>query len=218
MIYLFYGPDVISSRAFLLNFKKNYSDIVVLSGKKQTTASLQLPKEENLFGGKKLFIIEDFVPKEKEPLEELGSIDIVMTSPELVNPPSWVSKSWAFKQAETLSNFKLADQISSGQEKQALLTLTSLLKQKTPSELIIGSLVRQFRLISLVLSGDSEAVSKSPFVIDKTIQQAKNWNFSKVKKALILILKADFEIKTGVLNQEIALTILVSKIASLAKS
>lgn len=216
MIFLLYGPDVASCRAFLLNFKKNYSDIVVISGKKQTAASLHLPEEENLFGGKKLFIIEDFAPKQKEPLEELGNIDIVITSQELTTPPSWVSKSWLFKQAETLSNFKLADQIALGQEKQALLTLSRLLKQRTPSELIIGSLVRQFRLISLVLSGETEAVSKSPFVISKTSQQAKSWNFSKVKKALILILKADFEIKTGLLDQEVALTIVVSKIASLA--
>lgn len=218
MIYLLHGPDVVSSQSFLANLKKSYPDIIVLSGKKKTAEDLNLPKEANLFGHKKLLIVEDFVPKEKEPIEEIESADIILVNQEILVPPKWVSKSWLFKQAETLSNFKLVDQVVSGQKRQAQSTLAKLLKQKTPPELIIGSLVRQLRLLSLASVGEIESVSKSEFVQKKTKELAQNWNLTKIKKALILILKTDFEIKSGLINQNITLINLVENLTNLAKT
>ncbi len=217
MIYLLYGPDDVSQRSFLLNLRKDYPDQTVIDGKKQTADSIVLPEEVNLFGEKKLLIIESFSPKEKEPLKKIDQVDIAILTEELIIPPTWIDKSWAFKQAETLSNFKLADQVTTGQEKHALVTLRKLLLEKTPPELIVGSLVRQFRLISLALAGETTTISKSSFVQSKTKEQSRNWNLVKVKKALLLILKTDFEIKNGILDQESALVLLVSKICNLSK-
>src|SRR3990172_3158505 len=110
MIYLIYGPDSVSARSFLLNLKKNYSDHITISGKRQNSSSLTVPREENLFGERRLLIIENFVPKEKESLPKTENIDIVILTEELLTPPSWVDKSWVFKQPDTLSSFKLVDQ------------------------------------------------------------------------------------------------------------
>ncbi len=217
MIYLIYGPDIVSARSFLLNFRKNYSGHTVISGKRQSASSLTIPRETNLFGEKQLLIIDNFVPKEKEALPKIDNVDIVILTEELIPPPSWVDKSWVFKQPQTLSNFKLVDQVMSVQEKQALGTIIKLLKQKTPPELIIGSLVRQFRFLSLSLTGETNVVSKSAFVQQKTKEQSRNWSLRKIKKALLLILKTDFEIKNGIASPELALVLLIDKLTQLAR-
>lgn len=218
MIYLIYGPDSVSARSFLLNLRKNYAGHSTISGKRQTAFSLTIPREADLFGGKQLLIIENFVPKENETLPKVDNIDIVILTEEILSPPKWIDKSWVFKQPEVLSNFKLVDQVVNGQEKLALITLTKLLKQKTPPELIIGSLVRQFRLISLSLAGETEVVSRSSFVQQKTKEQARNWSLGKIRKALLLVLKSDFEIKNGIINSESVLTLLINKLSLLGRS
>lgn len=218
MIYLIYGPDTVSARSFLLNFRKNYPEHLVISGKKESAGSLNFPQGTSLFSEKQLLIIDGFIPKEKEPLPRIENTDIIILTEEIIFPPKWVDKSWLFKQSETLSNFKLADQVVSGQEKLALTTLTKLLKQKTPFELIIGSLVRQFRLLGLSLTGESEAVSRSSFIQEKTKVQATKWSIGKIRKALLLILKADFEIKNGIANPDSVLILLISKLSILGKN
>lgn len=216
MIYLLYGPDTVSSRTYLLKLKKNYSDQTTIEVKRQKD-KVEIPTNTNLFGGKRLVIVENLVPKEDNRLESSELIDIAIWTSEVVVPPSWVDKSLVFKQSDQASTFKLADSVSYGQEKQALVILKKLLAEKTPTELIIGSIVRQLRLLSLVLGGEVESISKSSFVQDKTKEQSKNWNLRKIKKGLLLLMKADFEIKTGQINSETALTLLVSDLANLGK-
>lgn len=217
MIYLLYGPDIVSSRSFLLKMKKDYSDQTTIEVKRQKD-KIEIPKEANLFGDKRLIIIDNLVPKEDSPIEKSDSIDIVIVTTELLTPPSWVDKSLLFKQVDQASTFKLADSICYGQENQALTILKNLLLSKTAAELIIGSLVRQFRLLSLALEGDLNAASKSTFVQSKIREQVKNWNIKKIKKALLLLMKTDWEIKTGQINSDTALTLLVDNLALLGKA
>jgi DNA polymerase III delta subunit len=216
MIYLLYGPDTVSSRTYLLKLKKNYSDHTTIEVKRQKD-KVEIPTNTGLFGNKRLIIVENLIPKEEAPFKSSESIDIVIWTSEVVIPPKWVDKSLVFKQENQASTFKLADAVSYGQEKQALLILKNLLLEKTPVELIIGSLVRQLRLLSLVIEGEVETISKSSFVQEKTREQGKKWSLKKVKKALLLVMKADFGIKTGQINAETALTLLVADLASLGK-
>lgn len=217
MIYLLSGPDIVSSRTFLSKLRKDYSDCLTIDAGKQNKSKINIPKEANLFGEKRLIIVENLVPTENQPFEKNENRDIVIWTKETINPPTWVDKSWNFKQTDTLSNFKLADNIVSGQKKSALFNLKKLLEQKIPAELIIGSLVRQFRLISLVLSGEENNISKSNFVVDKTKTQAKDWTIKKIKKALLLTLKFDWELKNGIINNDSGLIILVEQLCNLQK-
>jgi DNA polymerase III delta subunit len=217
MIYLLYGPDTVSSRAFLVNLAKDYPDRITIDASRQTGSKLILPKESSLFREKRLIVLENLTPNENEPVEKVSNLDVVIWTKEVVKPPTWIDKSWNFKQTDFLSGFRLSDLVVAGQKKSALLTLKKLLEQKTPSELIIGSLVRQMKLISFVLKSESDQISKSSFVIEKTKLQAKNWTIKKIKKSLLLILKTDWEIKSGIVNPESGLTILIDQICDLGK-
>ncbi len=216
MIYLLHGPDIVSSRSFLLKLRKDYSDYTTIEVRRQKD-KIEIPKEASLFGEKRLVVIDNFIPKEDSPLEQSDLVDIVIVTTEVVSPPSWVDKSLVFKQVDQATTFKLADSVSYGQEKQALTILKKLLVDKISSELIIGALVRQFRLLSLVLSGEVTTISKSSFVQEKTKEQVKNWTFKKIKKALLLLMKTDWEIKTGQINADTALTLLIADLAGLGK-
>ncbi len=215
MIYLLHGPDTVSSRTYLLKLRSNYDSWESVEPKLLSKNPEVFLRAQNLFTAKHLVIIENYLPKEDEPLPALPSIDVVIWTDKLVSPPKWVDKNIPFKIAEQFSSFKLADAIGYGQEKQALILLEKLLAENTPAELIIGSLTRQLRLLSLALAGEWTQVSKSSFLQTKVAEQVKNWDRKKLRTASLLLLKADWDIKSGTLKAAETLTILIVKLTRL---
>ena len=156
-------------------------------------------------------------PEQAKPLKPQEDIDLAIWLEDLITPPSWIDKSVPFKQIDQNSTFKLADAIAFGSEKQALTILEKLLLENTASELIIGALTRQIKLLSLGYTNEWEKVSKSPFLISKIREQLYHWNRKKLKAATLLLLKADWDLKSGGLARTHSLTQLVSRLCQLAK-
>lgn len=168
-----------------------------------------------MFGEKLLVIVENYLPKEDN-LDSLpAEVDIVFCKTGGVEKiPNWVDKHLNFKLPNQVNAFRLSDCVGYRQEKLSLTLLEKLFQENIPSEIIIGSLVREFRLISLVLAGELEKVSTSPFLQRKIREQANYWDKKKVKKAILRILKVDWGIKTGQSESQSSLTLLISSLCS----
>ena len=217
MIYLLHGQDTASSRNFLLRLREQYKTTTTIDVKK-SKGILEVPSEQ-LFEQKALIVLENSIPKNADELLPNSSSDVAIWLPDRLEIiPKWVEKNLLFKLSETTSTFKLADLVFLGQEKQALLILESLLKKSIPSELVIGSLVRQLRLINLVLEGEELKVSKKSFVQSKTVDQARKWSKKKVRLAGLQLLKADLSIKKGLLPVKLVFSKLTIGLCSMANS
>ncbi|HSX58270.1 MAG TPA: hypothetical protein VLE47_03340 [Candidatus Saccharimonadales bacterium] len=217
MIYLLHGPDVVSSKNFLLKLKADYQLIETISEKNEGKRQQLLRVGSNLFNDKKLVVLENFPIKDLVLPEKLD-YDLLLWYSSTVVPPTKADKVWFFKEKNSISSFKLADQIVYGQEKQALSTLGYLLETTKEEELIVGSLVRQLKLITLVLKGELSEVSQSSFLRDKTAEQAKNWSLGRIRQGALYLLKADLLMKTGRLSSKTVLANLTSDLCKLATS
>ncbi len=218
MIYLIHGEDSVSSKNFLLKMKNDYSGFDQVSFKNAKNVAELLPSGKGLFSEKKLVIIEKFPIRKDFELPKNLDFDVVLWFAESVTAPTWVDKVWYFKQRETNSSFRLADAVAYGQEKQALTVLKELLREPREKEMIIGSLVRQMRLMALSLSGERQEISRSQFLQDKVSEQTKNWNFRKLRSALVYLLKTDLWLKQGKLSAETLLTNLTIDLCRISKA
>jgi len=215
MIYLLHGQDTVSSRNFLTRLKEQYQSVTTIDLRK-SRENFEIPSQE-LFEQKSLLVLENSLPKQAEQLLPRVGVDVVVWLPDsLWAVPSWVDKNLIFNLADNNSTFKLSDLVFLGQEKQALLVLEKLLINSVAAELVVGALVRQLRLITLVLEGEAGQVSKSTFLQKKVSDQAKLWSLRKIKSAALLLLKADVSIKKGLLPTKVVLTRLVVDLCSLA--
>ena len=217
MIYLLHGQDTASSRNFLLRLKEQYQTTTVIDVKKSKEI-FEFPSEQ-LFEQKFLIVLENSIPKNADNLLPSITYDVAIWLPDSLEIiPKWVGKNLLFKLPETTSTFKLADLVFSGQEKQALRVLETLLQKSTPAELVIGILVRQLRLIDLVLEGETDRVSKNSFVQSKTSDQARKWSKKKVKLAGLRLLKADLSIKKGLLPAKLIFSKLTMDLCAMVNS
>jgi len=121
--------------------------------------------------------------------------------------------------------FKTIDAISSGNKKQALLLIHKHL-EKGDSPLYLLSMINfQFRNLLLVKSSESKAelyvndigmlsrkLKLHPYVIRKSIQQAKRFTIDELKKIYQKIFQADLNIKTGKIDPQTALDLLIAEI------
>lgn len=114
--------------------------------------------------------------------------------------------------------FHLIDAIAFRNSQKASSLLIKFLEVGENELSILGMIVWQFRnllLISDLLSSGAnqkEIIKKTglhPFVVQKTIRQAKNFSKEKLKKIYEKLLEADFSIKTGRLEAPLALELLV---------
>ncbi len=217
MVYLLHGPDTVSSRNFLLKLKNQYQATTTLDLKK-TKGQLDFPTE-SLFARQGLLVLENSLPKEAGKIVERVQGDLVIWLSETVETvPNWVNKNLNFKLAETTTTFKLVDLVFQGQEKQALIVLERLLLENTPPELIVGSLIRQLKLLALALSGEVSKISASSFVQKKITDQARVWSLKKIKSAGLFLLRADLNLKRGLLPTKLNLENLVLDLCQLVAS
>jgi len=121
--------------------------------------------------------------------------------------------------------FKTIDAISSGNKKQALLLIHKHL-EKGDSPLYLLSMINfQFRNLLLVKSCESKAelyvndrrilsqkLKLHPYVIRKSIQQARRFTIDELKKIYQKIFQVDLNIKTGKIDPQTALDLLITEI------
>ncbi|MEW6717580.1 MAG: DNA polymerase III subunit delta [Chloroflexota bacterium] len=116
--------------------------------------------------------------------------------------------------------FKLVDAVSTGRIKQATATLHQLLEEHDPLY-IFGMIIRQFRLLlqarEVVDSGkDSPDVllmlKIKPYESKKITQQVYSFDLKTLEKMYHSLLETDIAIKTGELEDGVALDLLITEL------
>ncbi len=118
--------------------------------------------------------------------------------------------------------FRMVDALGSGQSRTAQNLLVQLLEQQDALS-VLGMIVRQFRLLLLTrealdfgLRGENEIgehVGVSAFVLKKIIPQAQNFRIETLESIYRHLLRIDEDIKTGQVEGDTALHLLVAALA-----
>lgn len=125
--------------------------------------------------------------------------------------------------AQEANIFVLVDAVVEGQVQKAQLTLYRLYQEGDSPTHILAMITRQFRLIAQARELDSGLSQQqiqdklgltSNYALDKTLSQAKLYNFEHIKQAYDKLLETDLAIKTGKYNDQLALELLVAELAT----
>jgi DNA polymerase-3 subunit delta len=120
--------------------------------------------------------------------------------------------------------FALVDAVTEGRTESAQPLLHRLYDEGLAPIYILTMITRQFRLIALTkdlrkglsrLQIQDRLGLKSTYGLDKTLSQAKLYDFERVKRAYDKLLKTDLAIKTGQYSDELALELLITELACL---
>jgi len=120
--------------------------------------------------------------------------------------------------------FALVDAVAERRTELAQRILHRLYGDGVPPTHILTMITRQFRLIALArdLGKGLSRVQiqdrlglKASYAQDKTLSQAKLYDFEQVKRAYDKLLETDLAIKTGQYTDELALELLVTELACL---
>jgi DNA polymerase-3 subunit delta len=120
--------------------------------------------------------------------------------------------------------FALVDAVAEGRTQLAQRLLHRLYDEGMSATYILTMITRQFRLIA-VARDLGKGLSrpqiqdrlglKSSYALDKTLTQAKLYDFERVKRAYDKLLETDLAIKTGRYSDRLALELLVTELACL---
>ncbi|MCK5123701.1 MAG: DNA polymerase III subunit delta [Dehalococcoidia bacterium] len=122
------------------------------------------------------------------------------------------------------SIFALVDAVAEGRNQLAQRFLHHLFREGMQPTHILTMITRQFRLIALArdlgkglsrLQIQDKLGLKSSYSLDKTLSQAKLYDFEGVKRAYDKLLETDLAIKTGKYSDKLALELLVTELACL---
>jgi DNA polymerase-3 subunit delta len=121
--------------------------------------------------------------------------------------------------------FKTIDAIAAKNKKRALSLIKEHLEEGDSSFYLLAMINFQFRNLLIIKScelkrelyaNDMRILSKKlgihPYVIRKTIQQMRRFSFEELKKIYQKIFEADLNIKTGKIDPETALDLLITEI------
>jgi DNA polymerase-3 subunit delta len=120
--------------------------------------------------------------------------------------------------------FALVDAVAEGRMEQAQKILHRLYDEGEEPTHILTMITRQFRLIALAIDlrrGLSHPQIqdrlglKNSYAVDKTLRQAKLYDFEGVRRAYDKLLETDLAIKTGKYSDKLALELLVTELACL---
>lgn len=210
MIYLLHGDNLLASRNFLLKLKKDYPEVKNLNVKNLSELR-ELASFNSLFAPKELIIIEGYKEDLLEKIKEIGSkSDIaVWVDKKIKNIPPYV-KALEFKETYKGNVFKLADFVAEKNLARALLLLEELASEKTPFEIIVATLVRQFNFLLIYL--DEKTFAGPDFAKEKIKKYSQNWQLEEVMGALKNLLILDQKLKIGKVESKIGLTQFLLKI------
>ena len=120
--------------------------------------------------------------------------------------------------------FALVDAVAEGRTELAQRILHRLYDEGVAPTYILVMITRQFRLIAQAgdlgrglsrLQIQDRLGLKSSYSLDKTLSQAKLYDFEGVKQAYDKLLETDLAIKTGKYSDKLALELLVTELACL---
>jgi DNA polymerase-3 subunit delta len=120
--------------------------------------------------------------------------------------------------------FALVDAVAEGRTEPAQRILHRLYDDGVPPTHILTMITRQFRLIALAtdmgkglsrLQIQDRLGLKAGYGLDKTLSQARLYDFERVKRAYDKLLETDLAIKTGQYSDKLALELLVTELACL---
>lgn len=118
--------------------------------------------------------------------------------------------------------FAMVDAVAERRTELAQQLLHRLYDDGVPPTHILVLLTRQFRLIALAkdlrkglsrLQIQDRLGLKQSYVVDKTLSQARLYDFEGVKRAYDKVLETDLAIKTGKYSDKLALELLVTELA-----
>ena len=118
--------------------------------------------------------------------------------------------------------FALVDAVAEGRTELAQRVLHRLYHDGVAPTYILTMITRQFRLIAQAkdlgpglsrLQIQDRLGLKSSYSLDKTLAQAKLYDFEGVKRAYDKLLETDLAIKTGKYNDQLALELLVTELS-----
>jgi len=120
--------------------------------------------------------------------------------------------------------FALVDAVAEGRTELAQRILHRLYDEGVAPTYILVMITRQFRLIAQAKDSEPRLSRlqiqdrlglKSSYSLDKTLSQAKLYDFEGVKRAYDKLLETDLAIKTGKFSDKLALELLVTELACL---
>jgi len=126
--------------------------------------------------------------------------------------------------AQEANIFALVDAVAEGRTELAQRILHRLYDDGVAPTYILVMITRQFRLIAQAkdlepglsrLQIQDRLGLKSSYSLDKTLSQAKLYDFEGVKRAYDKLLETDLAIKTGKYSDKLALELLVTELACL---
>ena len=126
--------------------------------------------------------------------------------------------------AQEANIFALVDAVAEGHTELAQQILHRLYDDGMQPTHILAMITRQFRLIALTLDLPRRLSRpqiqerlglKSSYPLDKTLSQAKLYDFEGVKRVYDKLLETDSAIKTGKYSDKLALELLVTELACL---
>jgi len=108
--------------------------------------------------------------------------------------------------------FKTIDAIAEKDKKQALKLIHKHL-EKGDSPLYLLSMINyQFRNLLIVKSSNTSKIKMHPFVLKKSYYQSQKFTLGELKKIYQKIFQVDLDIKTGRIEPEMALDLLIAEI------
>ncbi len=118
--------------------------------------------------------------------------------------------------------FAMVDAMAEGRGQVALTLMHRLLEDKTDPFSLYGMIVRQFRLLLVAKEyldaggspgGIAQAISVHNFVAQKLAKQTRAFTLEQLEGIYRALLDNDFKIKTGRIKPELALDLLVARLA-----
>lgn len=120
-----------------------------------------------------------------------------------------------------LISFELNDAVNNKEINRILNLINRMIKDGTSPILILGMLVAQVRLLLLLKEGFSQGenaqsmaatMRKSPYYIKKLSSGAQRYSFDELQNFYYGLQEADLKMKTGKLDQKLALELVVSNL------
>ncbi len=125
--------------------------------------------------------------------------------------------------AQEANIFRLVDAVLEGQTRTAQTMLHRLYQEGASPSYILTMISRQFRLVALA-SGLRSGLSRqelqgelgltSSYALERTLSQAKLYDFESMKQAYNKLLEMDLAVKTGKYDGELALELLVAELSA----
>jgi DNA polymerase-3 subunit delta len=124
--------------------------------------------------------------------------------------------------------FDLIDAAVAGRRADAVRALEQLFIQGESPQMIVTMLGRQLRMLvqAKVLTGENASRSEiaeamatnSDWVLEKTIQQSERYSLARLKSLYQQLLQTDLSIKVGAVDDETAISLFVTELASGVRS